>query len=1152
MLISSSMPYEAFVHAAEDDGLISNSISVDTTINSDSKSLNISASVSYSFEKAEIEKAAADTDGDGLSNSDELEIGTDPEKADTDGDGLTDGFEVKKLASDPLKADTDGNSVSDADEDADKDGLTNAKEQELGTNPLKADTDGDGLADNDEIEKHKTDPLKADTDADGIIDSDEIKLSLDPTKPSTDGTTPDAEKKIEQTITDDAKGEVLRESDNIFKPSVSGSVAGLIDRKVTIDKDETTAFADNRSVLSDVIDLSSKDNDTLTLTFTYDSSLTGDISSLGIFCFNNEELKPLETKIDKEKRTISAEVTESAYYFVTDMDEFLKGFGIDAMAETEEASVPSSEVTVKAAEEADVNDPNYQAPAPIDFEELKKAAAIDTVAASTYPSDASAFGQSDIVFVIDTTGSMGSAISNVKSNVNKFANTLSNDYKVNVNFSLIEYRDITCDGKDSTKQHKYLSSNWFTNVDKFKSEINKLSVGGGGDAPETPIDALELARKSNWRKGSTKYVILVTDINYKNNNNSGIKDMDEMTKKLAADGIIVSAISSNESYYKNLITSTGGLYGYIYGNFSDILLGIAKKVGEDTNDGGDWVLLDDYNVVQLKDKISKIGSTDSDSDGLTDEYELGTKTEVDMTNIIKNLYVNKGVDPSVYKGKTKVTMWKTRSNPVLPDTDFDGINDVEDSMPKPNSARTNNLFKGKIHWSESTIKRYDEEDMPDENTPTYKEFKYFTSKEEAELRVDYRKLLSNNDRFNNDLAIFSIFGAIDAYAENIYTEWTYGRDGGADVPGDFIDKFGCKDIEDYDVRSTNGLDTDDVTEVVIGHRKVVTLDEEKEVVIVEVRGTNGTSEEWSSNFDVGADSSVYTNLTGNHPEWTTKLNHKGFDVAATRALVKIESYLRNHHISNGSILICGHSRGAAIADILGSKFEDNANFLSYTYAFATPNCTQREDARNYKTIFNIVNNDDLVPTLPLEDWGFQKFGTDKCISVAYYYEKAWESFIGKFDYDQIADGVFQATLNSFKEIAKNREQIYFFNDSDEDARVWENNRGHITYEGAEVELDELSKALKKEKLRKYCKLDITVDTFACHVEVFYCPAYLMQTLANMTTKIGPNDLGRDVAGKYATAKTNFVKASGAIPGTGGGMQDTHEPVTYYVIAHNRF
>ena len=63
---------------------------------------------------------------------------------------------------------------------------------------------------------------------------------------------------------------------------------------------------------------------------------------------------------------------------------------------------------------------------------------------------------------------------------------------------------------------------------------------------------------------------------------------------------------------------------------------------------------------------------------------------------------------------------------------------------------------------------------------------------------------------------------------------------------------------------------------------------------------------------------------------------------------------------------------------------------------------------------------------------------------------------------------------------------------------------------------------------------------------------MMQTLANMTTKIGPNDLGRDVAGKYATAKTNFVKASGAIPGTGGGMQDTHEPVTYYVIAHNRF
>ena len=50
-------------------------------------------------------------------------------------------------------------------------------------------------------------------------------------------------------------------------------------------------------------------------------------------------------------------------------------------------------------------------------------------------------------------------------------------------------------------------------------------------------------------------------------------------------------------------------------------------------------------------------------------------------------------------------------------------------------------------------------------------------------------------------------------------------------------------------------------------------------------------------------------------------------------------------------------------------------------------------------------------------------------------------------------------------------------------------------------------------------------------------------------------LGRDTAGKYATAKTYFVAASGKVPLVGwttGGMQDTHEPVTYYLIANNNF
>lgn len=80
--------------------------------------------------------ALADDDGDRLSNSRELELGTEPNNADTDGDGLSDGDEVLVWGTDPLRRDTDGDGLSDGQEVND-----------TGTDPTKDDTDGDGMKD---------------------------------------------------------------------------------------------------------------------------------------------------------------------------------------------------------------------------------------------------------------------------------------------------------------------------------------------------------------------------------------------------------------------------------------------------------------------------------------------------------------------------------------------------------------------------------------------------------------------------------------------------------------------------------------------------------------------------------------------------------------------------------------------------------------------------------------------------------------------------------------------------------------------------------------------------------------------------------------------------------------------------------------------
>ena len=84
----------------------------------------------------------ADTDGDGLDDRAEAAIGTSARYTDTDLDGLTDGWENAN-GIDPLVVAGDDGMYGDPDRDR----LSNAKEFEYGTDPSVADTDGDGLRD---------------------------------------------------------------------------------------------------------------------------------------------------------------------------------------------------------------------------------------------------------------------------------------------------------------------------------------------------------------------------------------------------------------------------------------------------------------------------------------------------------------------------------------------------------------------------------------------------------------------------------------------------------------------------------------------------------------------------------------------------------------------------------------------------------------------------------------------------------------------------------------------------------------------------------------------------------------------------------------------------------------------------------------------
>ena len=85
------------------------------------------------------------------------------------------------------------------------------------------------------------------------------------------------------------------------------------------------------------------------------------------------------------------------------------------------------------------------------------------------------------------------------------------------------------------------------------------------------------------------------------------------------------------------------------------------------------------------------------------------------------------------------------------------------------------------------------------------------------------------------------------------------------------------------------------------------------------------------------------------------------------------------------ILITGHSRGGAIANLLAADLDDPdegeptlaPSTGIFAYTFAAP-CVTRADNRHdaaFGNIFNVANEADIVTQLPLASWGYDRYGT---------------------------------------------------------------------------------------------------------------------------------------------------------------------------------
>ena len=406
--------------------------------------------------------------------------------------------------------------------------------------------------------------------------------------------------------------------------------------------------------------------------------------------------------------------------------------------------------------------------------------------------------------------------------------------------------------------------------------------------------------------------------------------------------------------------------------------------------------------------------------------------------------------------------------------------------------------------------------------------------------------------FNREYAKYAACMATDVYDSSEMTVPSGGTSPSSAADNISIySNFGFTDAAEYKLNSDDYTDDkDDITNFVISHKNFTKDSTEYEVIMVTVQGSNATKEQWYSNFDIGNSTASYTNATGAHSEWTNKNYHKGFFIAAERADAKIQDYMTANVSSTAKkiIFLTGHSRGGAIANILGAKYEKSSAFeKSFTYTFASPfTTTDKTDAETYTTIFNFVNDDDMITILPLESWGFTRNGITRHASISESSDlsSAWylllvfqrEDFTGTYASSGANN---PEVVKDFQASADSRSSLYVTGSSEDD--LYE-----LLMKDEQTANEKLA-ALNTFGIAKFGNLSVVSSDGKYYIKGYVSPAFVFSCIPAMIVSTENSTLlnGISSSEKYSPLAQRIISAA-----VSGGLAKAHDPSSYYVLADN--
>ena len=176
-------------------------------------------------------------------------------------------------------------------------------------------------------------------------------------------------------------------------------------------------------------------------------------------------------------------------------------------------------------------------------------------------------GTTDIVFIVDKSGSMDSHITDVANNIEKFVRDLESK-NVQARLGLVDYES----SKDTT-YHDFGGSKFTTDTNAFIGKLKAIRTTGSDEEATTALSHIATSPDYTWGTGKNnrRFAFLVTDEDIDLTPKKPTKDA--TLKALQDAGISLTVVGKkyDEKDFDPLVRGTNGLYLDINKDFADLL-----------------------------------------------------------------------------------------------------------------------------------------------------------------------------------------------------------------------------------------------------------------------------------------------------------------------------------------------------------------------------------------------------------------------------------------------------------------------------------------------------------------------------------------------------------------------------------------------------